>query len=434
MTGELIQNTDYYWGYQMTETFNKYADVALRLLMLIAENQDDSQIGNKLREQAVHLQSLLKPPERDISDILMGDLYMLIDEDMYEKIQQDEYDMLQQYIQDNVQKGNWIEVLIALKKDCGISRDKIAYLRGRAWQTLGITEISIRFFDIASRLDPTNPTYPYLLIDSLCNAKKYSEVYSQIARLENKKDLHARVRILCALMYFRRAKKTENTAERITHLEHAIILANKGLEERRSNLAENILSIISLAYFIIAVSSENIGRYEDASNAYDSILSFDPFDTKTLVAKGILLLNTDQIVAYECFELAARFGSHERWPYAFLSHKYLLNGNFEHSIEYGKKALIYFGNKKDILLAQVYEWLGISYVLIGKIDKAEECFEKVIKLPFQGKYFKKNYDIFKQHKENLTLDSFFSKEDNETLSQCNIFEERFEEMRIPSFA
>lgn len=418
----------------MTETFNKYAEVALRLLMLIAENKDDSQIGNKLREQALHLQTLLKPPEKEVSDILMGDLYMLIDEDMYEKRQQNEFDMLQQYIQENVQKGNWIEVLIALKKDCGISRDKIAYLRGRAWQSLGITEISTRFFDIASRLNPANPTYSYLLIDSLYNAKKYSEAYSQVARLEKLEDLHSRVRILCALMYFRRAKKTENTAERIAHLEHAIVLANKGLEERRPNLAENILSLISLAHFIVAVSSENIGRYKDARKAYDSILSFDPMDTKTLVAKGILLLNTDEIVAFECFELAVKFGTHERWPYAFLSHKYLLNGNFEQSIECGKKALIYFGNKRDILLAQVYEWLGISYVLIGKIDKAEECFNKAIELPLQGKYFKKNFDIFKQHKENLALDSFFSKEDNETLSLSNIFEERFEEMRIPTFA
>jgi len=145
-------------GYTVTETFKQYTNIVLKLFLLITQDKDDSGVGEGLRDKALKCQSLLNPSEKQLAKLLMGDLYMLVDEDLYEKTPIAEQIILQNAINECILKGDWINVLIKLKMDCGFQKRRIAYLRGCAWQGLGVVEISDRFFELASKWEPVSST------------------------------------------------------------------------------------------------------------------------------------------------------------------------------------------------------------------------------------------------------------------------------------
>ena len=85
-------------------------------------------------------------------------------------------DRLGNRLSEAVKNKNWEEVLALLRFGPPfLTRDRIALLRGQAWQALGHDEAAMLFFDYASKLNPDNAHAQVLQLRTLLKLGRFDE-------------------------------------------------------------------------------------------------------------------------------------------------------------------------------------------------------------------------------------------------------------------
>jgi len=111
----------------------------LRLHELIRDGNDEGEEGEALREEIDDLQRDMDWLEKDLSDCLCGDLYMLTEEDLYAKTHVVERQALLIRLLQAVgtkTRQNALVVLKLLRHNMGFPRHRIAEYRYYVWRCL----------------------------------------------------------------------------------------------------------------------------------------------------------------------------------------------------------------------------------------------------------------------------------------------------------
>jgi len=141
----------------MDKSYEKYTDLILKLMGLIADGRGDTDEADDVRDDldVWHHQGPGKPP-REIPkwlEDLTGDLYMLQDQSMYFILPEGETVEDHLLRLDNAVKSNrWEEVLNLLKGSLGLKESVIAEYRGLAWLALGYERVAEPFLSFAEKL------------------------------------------------------------------------------------------------------------------------------------------------------------------------------------------------------------------------------------------------------------------------------------------
>jgi hypothetical protein len=152
MTGKLTDNPYYV----------EYEDLLKKHHRLIAEGKGESEEADAVRDE-------MDRPERELSreelawlNGLSADLYVLQDDEIFETAASETAapDLLAADLDAAWHGQNWERVLELLRMGPAfISRDRVAYMRSRAYEELGHPDTARLFMDYAAELNPGEPLY-----------------------------------------------------------------------------------------------------------------------------------------------------------------------------------------------------------------------------------------------------------------------------------
>ena len=121
-------------------------------------------------------------------------------------------------------------------------------------------------------------------------------------------------------------------------------------------------------------------------------LAAQPHNDGLLVARGILLYGSSPR-AIPDLEAAARQGSPMIWPYFFLAHHYLVNGDFDRCRMLCERAMEMAGSGS--VKSELAEWLAISQSeLAFPVEMVRASFENSIRLDPSNERARRNLAAF----------------------------------------
>jgi tetratricopeptide (TPR) repeat protein len=130
----------------------------------------------------------------------------------------------------------------------------------------------------------------------------------------------------------------------------------------------NLVCMLGLCY-------DRLGDTEAAVSVYDEALARNAAQSDVWLFKGISLSSTDPDAAGQCFRVAINFGTASVWPYHYLAHQAIEQGDYV-----GGLPLAIAASQRRApaeVLAQVHEWVGICRCMLGHPDKyVRESFQQ----------------------------------------------------------
>jgi tetratricopeptide (TPR) repeat protein len=161
---------------------------------------------------------------------------------------------------------------------------------------------------------------------------------------------------------------------RIAHDENSMRLYNKALRDymtvlKREPTNNKALSMVAELYYRRA-------EYKKGSQYALKALETNTYDPDGNFIYGALQEKMNHLVkAEEAYSVASYFMEYRSAAYAHIAGISIKQQDYKKAITYAKKALNYNRNNLG-----AYEFLGTSYRKIGKTDKAQETFEKLLKV------------------------------------------------------
>src|SRR5262245_55067568 len=122
----------------------------IRLHELIAADQSDSDAADAIRDQMDQLARFTTPLDLLTIRELSGDLYMLTGEEVApESMREMAAVDVRVRIAEAFGKQRWADLLRLLRAPHGLPLDRVAYVRARAWSSLGFHRAALKFYEHA---------------------------------------------------------------------------------------------------------------------------------------------------------------------------------------------------------------------------------------------------------------------------------------------
>jgi tetratricopeptide (TPR) repeat protein len=151
-------------------------------------------------------------------------------------------------------------------------------------------------------------------------------------------------------------------------------------------------SAYAMAVALLGFSHEYLGETQPAVDYYSRGLAAQPDNDGLLAARGILLYGSSPRAITD-LEAAARQGSPVIWPYFFLAHHYLVNGDFQRCRVLCERAL-----EMPVSVAvrsELAEWLAISESELSfPVEIVRASFESSIRLDPSNERARRNLATF----------------------------------------
>jgi tetratricopeptide (TPR) repeat protein len=250
----------------------------------------------------------------------------------------------------------------------------------------------VLFYEHASRLQPDNGNYLAIFLQAL------DIVDPAAARQRGEEILHEPDRFPPAAVV--RAADVEFKAARALPEADATQLFRRLIPVMRSALARIEAgdesgvdrSSYAMAVGLLGFSHEFLGETQLAVDYYSRGLAAQPQNDGLLVARGILLYGSSPRAVTD-LELAVRQGSPVIWPYFFLAHHYLVNGDFQRCRMLSERALEMPGSAA--VRSELAEWLAISESeLAFPVEIVRASFENSLRLDPSNERARRNLAAF----------------------------------------
>jgi tetratricopeptide (TPR) repeat protein len=151
-------------------------------------------------------------------------------------------------------------------------------------------------------------------------------------------------------------------------------------------------SSYAMAVGLLGFSHEFLGETQLAANYYTRGLAAQPQNDGLLVARGILLYGSSPRAITD-LELAVRQGSPVIWPYFYLAHHYLINGDFQRCRVLCERAMEMPGSAA--VKSELAEWLAISESeLAFPVEIVRASFENALRLDPSNERARRNLAAF----------------------------------------
>lgn len=377
------------------DAYRQYAELLLRRHRLLLQSKDKDPQTEEIEDQLTEVWEKLDDIQRHSLSGIGSDLNWIRRRTKPPPRGRKQNDVTQQEIHELLAKkasNDWHGVLFSLRV-CApvISPEKLAYLRASAYDAIGFYHFASTFYDLAAEIEPGNSSIAVLAL----RAVELSD--PDTAQMRAAQILDAPLRYPCvavllsAVMVLREKerKRAPIDKERFAGILRGSI---ERLPLEPPSEATNVM-----VYHQAAIGFEVVEDFPSALQCYEDGLKFAPDHDGLLVGKGLLLYGSDSAKAVEAFGRAVRNGTPLLWPYFFLAHQYLLNGQFALSLGHGgeacKRAI------SDPVRAELLEWAAICQCELSFPEEAVRLlFQKAVALDPSNARIARNFGAFEAAK------------------------------------
>ena len=241
---------------------------------------------------------------------LSSDLYSLSDNEKRPDLgEQPDEQTLVASIEESYSKGNWNQLLHWFRFQPKFDRNLVDYMRGRAWAEYGFPRIALAFFDNASRISPSTPTYRFLAMQQVKELRDWDELERRCERNAQALPDDATMQLLVGELYHDLAmihadRKMDQNA--IRHLDRGFELAEK--QEMRD-------SVLGSAAASKAFALMNLQNVDETIPFLTKWINRLPDNADLRTTRGIIFLTQNYPKAIEDFERAIELGTSLALPY-----------------------------------------------------------------------------------------------------------------------
>jgi tetratricopeptide (TPR) repeat protein len=328
---------------------------------LIAARQTDSEAADQLRGRMDEIGASLGASEVRLLGELSGDLYMLAGEEVEAEAMRGKAPAeVRAEIASAFGERRWADLLHALRGAHQLPLDRIAYVRARAWSSLGFHLASLKFFEYAYAT-AQNPNYLALALDEYMAADMRDDAESLARLIETDPTAHPTLLLKASLVLLgiwrrRREPERERADQRIDEL--------IGRARKDPRWSESVPSLRYAGLVARSFVLARRGRLPEAESSLDEAIGISPSSEGAWVARGLLRLDADRDdLAYRDLEEAVRLGARTVWPYYLLSNRALRLADFR-----AVAALSSTGSRLGVsgpIRAKLLEWRAIALAELG---------------------------------------------------------------------
>lgn len=335
---------------------------------LMAAGEGESARADAIRDELETIQSRLEPVESQRIEELSADLYMLTDEEIFQDVSAEEKVTLSQRLAQAFESKRYEAALALLR--CGpegLPREVIAYVRGRCWAELHDYEPAAWFLQYAEKLAPHEPSYAAMALDAVWKAGHRSDAAERARSIIVNPSAHPRALFTAAQMLFRWAELQVRPAAESVY-EMVVSAVEQALKKEEALSASERIPSLTLAGRINrALALERLGRETEARDAHTDNIRAYPMSSEVRTLAGLFELRTDERRAAQYFERAVELKTRSVWPYLFLAHQRLVDGQYQEVIDLCRKGIEYAKSYED--LARFHEWSAIARHELGDPDQ-----------------------------------------------------------------
>lgn len=337
---------------QPSEAALEYEQHLVRLARLMAAGRGDAEEADAEREAMEGPWDHMSAEEQQLMRHLSSELYMLEQDEMPE-----EGSAGRKEVESAWKTKDYRLLLSFLRKHPDwLAEHAVAYLRGIVWGELGYEEAGLAFMTYAADTAPQNGNYTYLALVSAMELEHVEEALARATAIELREDAPTRSLIAAAHALLR-----FTSAEALRHYERAAALFNRAIyKESARPVEERFTGMLTEAYVGLGVCHELRGDVGAALTAYSDALKVDPRSDVALIARGFLLMSSDEAAAERDFKLAVETKTPVVWPYLYLAPIYLRRQEYSGCIELCHAALQQARDQADEQRANFYEWSAIA--------------------------------------------------------------------------
>lgn len=353
----------------MTSAARAAERLFIRLHRLIQDGRGDDGDADAIRDELDVALPALTAEERRQLQLLSGDLFLVTRQNVvpHERRELDPVSELKN-AQAAMLEGRWADMLQHLRTDLrSIPRDRAAYFRGRGWHELGWDEGALAFFEYAYKLEK-NPNYLALAIDSMQALGEERRVQETVERIERDSAAHPTLLYKAALVVFngRNSDQSENSLRRVER--RVIALVERG----RATKADRppVPSLTAGAFIACGFSYEHRGDEGRSMQWFDEAIAVEATAGKETdppyVARAFAWLQRDPARARSDFKRAVELKTSLVWPYFYLAHAALVQGEFSRATSLASAGSSRAAIDQGELKAKLYEWWAIASAELGK--------------------------------------------------------------------
>jgi tetratricopeptide (TPR) repeat protein len=349
---------------------------------LIAEGQEDSPPAEAVRNATDRPWQVLTEVERMRASGLSEDLYSITEAPPPAQSMNSQAAAQLNDAVEARQRGDWDRALELLRRcRAFIAPALVSYLRGSIWSEAGDANTAVIFYEHASRLQPDSGNYLAIflhtldIVDPAAARKRGEEILREPGLFPPVAVVRAADVEFKAARALPEADATQLFRRLIPVLQGALARIEAGDEGGVDR------SSYAMAVGLLGFSHEFLGETQLAVDYYSRGLAVQPQNDGLLIARGILLYGLSPRAITD-LELAVRQGSPMIWPYFFLAHHYLVNGDFQRCRVLSERALEMPGSAA--VRSELAEWLAISESeLAFPVEIVRASFENSLRLdPF----------------------------------------------------
>ena len=360
---------------------------------LTAAGQEDSPAADAVRDATDRPWEALTEVERKRAGNLSEDLYSITDpsETVRERNSQAAA-RLNDAIEAR-QRGEWDRALDLLRRwGAYLAPALVSYLRGSIWIEAGDLETAVFFYEHASRLEPDNGNYLAMFLHFLDKVDP-AKAHQHSQEILGEPDRFPPVAVARAADVECKTARSLSEADATQLIRRLIPILQSTLTRIEAGDESGVdRSSYEWIVGLLGFCHEFVGEMQAALDYYSRGLQAQPYNDSLLVARGMLLYGSSPRAVTD-LELAIQQGSPLVWPYFFLAHHYLVNGQYGQCRVLCEKALDMNGAASE--KSEIAEWMAIAQSELGfPVELVRASFENSIRLDPSNERARRNLAAF----------------------------------------
>jgi len=345
--------------FPQSPAFKQVVSGLLRMHQYTVEGQDDSEEADALRQSMDEPWARLTAVERDRITGLSEDLYAITDPPdpsvPLPMNPQAQGKLNEAY--EAREHGNWDRALQLLRRwGKYVPAPLLAYVRARIWDSAGVDQVAVLFFEQASRLDPGNENFRTMHLHALrwTDIERAKTIAEEVL---HKSDTHSPALVIQAadVLFGASGQVVEHDAAPNYRRLIGILtpLLARTIAEDDGDRSWHVGNIL----FLLAACHRWLGDTPKAYEYYSRALALDPQNEGLLISRGVLGYG-QYTTSISDFQQAIRLGSQSIWPYYFLAHDLLQHDRMDECRVMCVRALEKSGPPR--VRSELHEFLGIA--------------------------------------------------------------------------
>jgi tetratricopeptide (TPR) repeat protein len=265
--------------------FATYVRLLIELHRLIAEDNDDGEEAELLRDQMDAPWGHLSRQELALVSGLSADLYMVGENRPHAGNVPCE---ITERINESMQREDWSQTLALLREnEARLRAWDVAFFRGVCWAHLQQPDAGIVFFHEAARLRPLAPDEEIWLLRCMIDAGRVAEALpraTEIASCES----NPLLLFQAADVFFARAWQPD-VDDSVAMRSEGINLARRALDQTKDREHDEMLRLFRRSALLqLAIEYDRLGETEAGVAACEEVLRMDPRDLDAIVFRDSL--------------------------------------------------------------------------------------------------------------------------------------------------